>query len=101
MISKQKLRSYILVSTDFSYTTSYKLSIVTFVLGRIIYIVYIMRLHDDSSIAMWSTAGHLLFTMTSKMSKLVTRLMSGWGGNGNDAVHLGDVEKTIFSSCRS
>jgi len=34
MTSKQKSRSYSLVSIDFSYTISYKLSMVTFALGR-------------------------------------------------------------------
>ena len=32
--SKQRSRSFILVPIDFSYTTSYRLSIVTFALGR-------------------------------------------------------------------
>jgi len=34
--SKQRSRSFILVPIDFSYTTSYRLSIVTFALGRTI-----------------------------------------------------------------
>ena len=32
--SKERSRSFILVPIDFSYTTSYRLSIVTFALGR-------------------------------------------------------------------
>jgi len=32
--SKQRSRSFILVPIDFSYTTSYRLSIITFSLGR-------------------------------------------------------------------
>jgi len=36
MTAKQRSRSFILVSINFSYTTSYWLSIVTFALGRTI-----------------------------------------------------------------
>jgi len=39
--SKQRSRSFILVPIDFSYTTFYRLSIVTFALGRIVYKQYI------------------------------------------------------------
>jgi len=34
MTSKQRSRSFILIPIFFSYTTSYRLSIVTFALGR-------------------------------------------------------------------
>jgi len=34
MTSKQRSRSFILVPIDFSYATSYRLSIVTFAVGR-------------------------------------------------------------------
>jgi len=37
MTSKQRSRSFILVPIDFSYTTYYRLSIVTFALGRTVY----------------------------------------------------------------
>ena len=39
--SKRRSRSIILVPIDFSYTTSYRLSIVTFALGRTVYSQYI------------------------------------------------------------
>jgi len=39
--SKQRSRSFILVPINFSYTTSYRLSIVTFALGRTVYPQYI------------------------------------------------------------
>jgi len=41
MTSKQKLRSFILVPIDFLYTTSYRLSIVTFALGCTVWPQYI------------------------------------------------------------
>jgi len=59
-------------------------------------IAYIMRLHDDSSVATWSAAVSLLFTMTPRTRKQVTRSMSWRGGGGADGgARLRHAEKTI------
>jgi len=56
-------------------------------------IAYSMRLLDDSSVATWSAAVSLSFTITPRTRRLVSRLMSGHGGGGG--AQLRPAEKTI------